>query len=113
MAAISTNPLWVVGVYLAFCRLISAHHLRSSVWSVTRGQAERNDGRRTRGLPYVDRNRFLSEATPISNGTKTVVVQEFRPREYDLKVFKYVGVSGVDRTRIDQVGVSALDMKKR
>ena len=40
-------------------------------------------------------------------------MQKFRPREFDLKVFQYVGVSGVDETRIVQVGVSALDMGKQ
>ena len=49
----------------------------------------------------------------LLDGTKSVVVQKFRPREFDLKVFKYVGVSGVDETRIVQVGVSALDIGKQ
>jgi methyl-accepting chemotaxis protein len=35
------------------------------------------------------------------------VVQEARPRELDGKIFKYVGVSGVDRPRIVQVGYNA------
>ncbi len=57
-----------------------------------------------------------TQAAPFArllDGTKTVVTQKFRPREYDQKVFKYVGVSGVDRIRIVQVGVSALDMGMR
>ena len=57
-----------------------------------------------------------TQAAPFArllDGTKSMVVQKFRPREYDQKVFKYVGVSGVDRTRIVQVGVSALDMSTR
>ena len=57
-----------------------------------------------------------TQAAPFAqllDGTKSAVVQKFRPREYDQKVFKYVGVSGVDRSRIVQVGVSALDMGKR
>ena len=57
-----------------------------------------------------------TQAAPFAlllDGTETAVVQNFRPREYDQVVFKYVAVSGVDRTRIVQVGVSALDMGKR
>ena len=57
-----------------------------------------------------------TQAAPFAqllDGTESVVVQKFRPREYDQKVFKYVGVSGVDRPRIVQVGVSAPDMEKR
>jgi hypothetical protein len=34
------------------------------------------------------------------------VIQEARKREIDDKVFKYVGVAGVDKPRIVQVGVS-------
>ena len=57
-----------------------------------------------------------TQAAPFArllDGTKSVVVQEFRPREYDRKVFKYVGVSGVDRSRIVQVGIAALDRDTR
>jgi len=36
-----------------------------------------------------------------------IVIQEARQREVDPKVFKYVGVSGVDRPRIVQVGYEA------
>jgi hypothetical protein len=35
------------------------------------------------------------------------VIQEARKREIDNRVFKYVGVSGIDKRRIVQVGVSA------
>jgi hypothetical protein len=35
-----------------------------------------------------------------------IVVQETRRREIDDRVFKYVGVAGVDKPRIVQVGVS-------
>ena len=44
---------------------------------------------------------------PLLEGGQTVVVQEARPRELDGKVFKYVGVAGVDKPRIVQVGVGA------
>jgi hypothetical protein len=40
-------------------------------------------------------------------GTATVVVQPAQKREIDNRVFKYVGVAGVDKPRIVQVGVSA------
>ncbi len=35
------------------------------------------------------------------------MIQEARKREIDDRVFKYVGVAGVDKPRIVQVGVSA------
>jgi hypothetical protein len=44
---------------------------------------------------------------PLIEGTAAVVVQEARARELDGQVFKYVGVAGVDKPRIVQVGVSA------
>jgi hypothetical protein len=42
----------------------------------------------------------------LLDGTKKIVVQERRRREIDDRVFKYVGVAGVDKPRIVQVGVS-------
>jgi hypothetical protein len=47
---------------------------------------------------------------PLLEGRETVVVQEARKREIDDRVFKYVGVSGVDKPRIVQVGVSAKNL---
>ncbi len=50
-----------------------------------------------------------SQAAPFAallDGSKSVVVQGFQPRELDKKVFKYVGVAGVDQRRIVQVGVA-------
>ena len=50
-----------------------------------------------------------SQAAPFAallDGSKTVVVQGFRPRELDARPFKYVGVAGVDSPRIVQVGVA-------
>lgn len=44
---------------------------------------------------------------PLLTGEKDVVIQEARRREVDDRVFKYVGVAGVDKPRIVQVGVSA------
>ena len=42
----------------------------------------------------------------LLDGRDKVVVQETRKREIDDRVFKYVGVAGVDKPRIVQVGVS-------
>ncbi|MGF9762511.1 hypothetical protein AAII07_45845 [Microvirga sp. 0TCS3.31] len=42
----------------------------------------------------------------LLDGQDKVVVQETRKRELDDRVFKYVGVAGVDKPRIVQVGVS-------
>ncbi len=50
-----------------------------------------------------------SQAAPfaaILSGAKKVVVQGFQARVLDGKSFKYVGVAGVDKTRIVQVGVT-------
>jgi hypothetical protein len=43
---------------------------------------------------------------PLIDGRKKIVVQESRKREIDDRIFKYVGVAGVDKRRIVQVGVS-------
>ena len=45
----------------------------------------------------------------LLDGSKSVVVQGFQPRELDAKMFKYVGVAGVDKRRIVQAGVSKED----
>ena len=50
-----------------------------------------------------------SQAAPFAallQGTTDVVIQDPQPRELDGKVFQYVGVAGVDRPRIIQVGVA-------
>ena len=50
-----------------------------------------------------------SQAAPFAAlllGTESVVVQEPRPRDVDAAVFQYVGVAGVDRPRIVQVGMA-------
>jgi hypothetical protein len=44
---------------------------------------------------------------PLIDGRAKVVLQEARKREIDDRVFRYVGVAGVDKPRIVQVGVSA------
>ena len=55
----------------------------------------------TQAAPFAQ----LLEGT-ANQGTATVVVQEPRPREYDGAVFQYVGVSGIVRSRIVQVGIA-------
>ena len=50
-----------------------------------------------------------SQAAPFAallSEAKKVVVQGFEPRKLDGKSFKYVGVAGVDKPRIVQVGVA-------
>jgi adenylate cyclase len=44
---------------------------------------------------------------PLIAGTKDVVIQAARKREIDNRVFKYVGVAGIDKPRIVQVGLGA------
>jgi HAMP domain-containing protein len=44
---------------------------------------------------------------PLLTQENGVVIQEARQREIDTRVFKYVGVSGVDQPRIVQVGYEA------
>jgi hypothetical protein len=49
---------------------------------------------------------------PLITGSKKIVIQNARRREIDNKIFKYVGVAGVDKPRIVQVGVSAANLCK-
>jgi hypothetical protein len=49
---------------------------------------------------------------PLITGDKKVVIQDARKREIDNKIFKFVGVAGVDKPRIVQVGVSAANLCK-
>ncbi len=54
-----------------------------------------------------------SQAAPFAvllRGVETVVVQKTQPREFDDALFKYVGVAGVDKLRIVQVGISDSEM---
>ncbi|HEY9688971.1 MAG TPA: SpoIIE family protein phosphatase [Coleofasciculaceae cyanobacterium] len=41
---------------------------------------------------------------PLLTGKAKIVIQEARKREIDNKIFQYVGVAGIDRPRIVQVG---------
>lgn len=58
-------------------------------------------GAGTQAAPFAR----LFEGT-ASEGTATVVVQDPQPRELDGQVFQYVGVSGIVRHRIVQVGIA-------
>ena len=49
---------------------------------------------------------------PLITGSKTIVIQQAQKREIDDKIFKYVGVAGVDKPRIVQVGVDATNLCK-
>jgi len=49
---------------------------------------------------------------PLITGAQKVVIQNARKREIDNKIFKFVGVAGVDKPRIVQVGVSAANLCK-
>jgi hypothetical protein len=49
---------------------------------------------------------------PLITGAKNVVIQNPRKREIDNKIFKFVGVAGVDKPRIVQVGVSTANLCK-
>lgn len=54
-----------------------------------------------------------SQAAPFAallQGSE-VVVQNLQEREYDGQLFKYVGVAGVDRMRIVQIGISELELQ--
>jgi len=44
---------------------------------------------------------------PLITGGKQVVIQDARKREIDDRIFKYVGVAGLDKPRIVQVGIAA------
>ena len=55
-----------------------------------------------------------SQASPFAvllDGSETVVVQGLMERELDGKSYKYVGVSGTDKSRIVQIGISESEMK--
>jgi hypothetical protein len=43
---------------------------------------------------------------PLIAGSKEVVIQNARRREIDDRVFKYVGVAGIDKPRIVQIGTA-------
>ena len=49
---------------------------------------------------------------PLLTGKNKTVVQEARQREIDTQIFKYVGVAGVDKPRIVQVGYHATMLRQ-
>ena len=49
---------------------------------------------------------------PLIDGSKEIVIQGARKREIDDQIFKYVGVGGVDKARIVQVGVGVGNLCK-
>ena len=53
----------------------------------------------------VDAGTQAAPFAALLNGTETKVVQEPMPRDLDGEVFRYVGVGGVDRPRIVQLGM--------
>ena len=62
--------------------------------------------------PDAARQPQASAFWPLLNGSKAVVIQGAHKREIDDQVFKYVGVAGVDKHRIVQVGVAAANLCK-
>jgi hypothetical protein len=48
----------------------------------------------------------------LLEGSKDIVIQDARKREIDDQIFKYVGVGGIDKARIVQVGVAVGDLCK-
>ena len=49
--------------------------------------------------------------TALLDGSESVVVQGLMERELDGKSYKYVGVSGTDKSRIVQIGISESEME--
>ena len=58
----------------------------------------------------VDAGAQAAPFAALFGGLIAVVVQDAQPRQLDAAVFKYVGVGGVDQTRIVQVGVNAAEL---
>ena len=55
-----------------------------------------------------------SQASPFAallDGSEAVVVQGLMERELDGKLYKYVGVSGADKSRIVQIGIAESEME--
>jgi HAMP domain-containing protein len=58
--------------------------------------------------PDPGQQRQASAFYPLLTGERDVVIQRAQRREVDDRIFKYVGVGGVDKPRIVQVGYEAL-----
>ncbi len=55
-----------------------------------------------------------TQAAPFADlllGNREVVTQDMQPREADGKPFRYVGVAGIDRPRIVQVGLEGSEQQ--
>ena len=55
-----------------------------------------------------------TQAAPFAtllSGAESVVVQGTQPRDLDAAPFKYVGVAGVDQSRIVQVGIAGVEIE--
>ena len=55
-----------------------------------------------------------SQASPFAtllDGSESVIVQGLMARELDGNLYKYVGVSGTDKSRIVQIGISASELE--
>ena len=53
-----------------------------------------------------------SEFWPLLTSNADVVIQDAQPREIDDRLFKYVGISGVDQPRVVQVGMDASELEE-
>jgi hypothetical protein len=71
-----------------------------------------NTGIDFRFSPDATKQPQASTFWPLIDGSKIIVIQAARKREIDDQVFKYVGVAGVGKARIVQVGVGARNLCK-
>ena len=62
--------------------------------------------------PDASKQPQASAFWPLIKSGKDIVIQGARKREIDNQIFKYVGVGGVDKARIVQVGVGAANLCK-
>ncbi|MGH7793937.1 MAG: hypothetical protein ACREQ2_03405 [Candidatus Binatia bacterium] len=62
--------------------------------------------------PYREQQPQAYAFWSLLTGKNKIVVQEARQREIDTQVFKYVGVAGVDKPRIVQVGYHATMLRQ-
>src|SRR5437763_7577272 len=62
--------------------------------------------------PHPGKQPQASAFWPLINGSKDVVVQRAHKREIDEQILNYVGVAGVDKPRIVQVGADAASLCK-
>ena len=106
-AGFSTDEInWIL-------RKIAAQSVLSEFWiSDENGTIEYTSSPGT-GFAFptdVDAGTQAAPFAALFSGLAGVVVQDAQPRELDAAVFKYVAVSGVDKTRIVQVGINAAEL---